>query len=455
MEKQQWSSKYGFILAAAGSAIGLGAIWKFPYVAGSNGGGAFFLIFILFTLLVGLPLLIGEFVIGRSTQKNAVDSYKTIAPGTAWHRLGNLGMITAFLLLSFYSVVGGWIVIYIWKVITGELAGLDGEAYGAILNQTIADPFLVIVGHLFFMLFVIIVVAKGVQAGIEKASVIMMPALFILFLVIVVRSVTLDGAMEGIEFLLIPDFSQLTSDGVLFAMGQSFFALSLGISVMVTYSSYLSKEENLIQSASAIVIMNFIVALLAGLAIFPAVFSFGLSPDEGPALIFAVLPTVFSQMPFGMGFLLIFLILFLFAALTSAFSMLEIIVAAQTRGDVNKRKKSAWIIGLAIFIVGIPSALSYGIWSEFTIFGQIFFDAVDFLVSNILLPVGALLIAIFIPLRMKKEVLYAEFSAGNGAGRRLFAAWLLFIRIVVPFAIVLVFLHALGIFDWLIDVMKG
>ncbi|MFB4212225.1 sodium-dependent transporter [Shouchella sp. JSM 1781072] len=450
MEKQQWSSKYGFILAAAGSAIGLGAIWKFPYVAGENGGGAFFLIFILFTLLVGLPLLIGEFVIGRSTQKNAVDSYKTIAPGTSWYLLGRLGMVTAFLLLSFYSVVGGWILLYIWKVVTGQLSGLDGAEYGEILNQTIADPVLAIVGHLIFMVLVMAVVSRGVQKGIEKASVIMMPALFILFLVIVVRSVTLDGAMEGISFLLVPDFSSLTGEGVLFAMGQSFFALSLGISVMVTYSSYLSKQENLVQSASAIVIMNFLVALLAGLAIFPAVFSFGLSPAEGPALIFAVLPTVFSQMPFGMGFLLIFLILFLFAALTSAFSMIEIIVAAQTKGDERKRAKSTWIIGLAIFAVGIPSALSYGIWSDFTIFGRIIFDAVDFLVSNILLPVGALLIALFIPLRMKKEVLLKEFTSGNSKGRKLFAAWLLFIRIVVPIAIIFVFIHALGGFNWLI-----
>ncbi|MBM7840089.1 NSS family neurotransmitter:Na+ symporter [Alkalihalobacillus xiaoxiensis] len=449
MESQQWSSKYGFILAAAGSAIGLGAIWKFPYIAGVNGGGAFFLVFIIFTLFVGLPLLIGEFLIGRSTQKNAVDSYKEIAPGSSWHLLGRMGMVTAFLLLSFYSVVGGWILIYIWKTITGDLTGLDGAGYEAVLNQTISNPYLAVGFHFLFLVLVIVVVAKGVQSGIEKASVIMMPALFILFLVVVIRSLTLDGAMEGVQFLLVPDFQLLTSEGVLFALGQSFFALSLGISVMVTYSSYLSKKENLLQSASAIVIMNFIVALLAGLAIFPAVFSFGLNPAQGPPLIFAVLPTVFSQVPFGMVFLLLFLILFLFAALTSAFSMLEIIVSSQTRGDVTKRKKSSWIIGLLIFIVGIPSALSYGVWSEFELFGLIFFDAVDYLVSNILLPVGALLIALFISLRMPRERLVAEFTAGNNSGKKLFVAWLLFIKYVVPLAIVVVFLDVIGVFDWI------
>lgn len=449
MESQQWSSKYGFILAAAGSAIGLGAIWKFPYIAGINGGGAFFLVFVIFTLFIGLPLLIGEFVIGRSTQKNAVDSYKEIAPGSSWHLLGRLGMVTAFLLLSFYSVVGGWILIYIWKTITGELSGLDGAGYETMLNQTMSNPYLAVGFHLLFMVMVIAVVAKGVQSGIEKASVIMMPALFILFLVVVIRSLTLDGAMEGVQFLLVPDFASLTSEGILFALGQSFFALSLGISVMVTYSSYLSKKENLLQSAGAIVIMNFVVALLAGLAIFPAVFSFGLNEAEGPALIFAVLPTVFNQMPFGMVFLLMFLILFLFAALTSAFSMLEIIVASQTRGDVTKRKKAAWTIGLLIFIVGVPSALSFGIWSDVQIFGLGIFDAVDYLVSNILLPIGALLIAVFIPLRMSREKLVAEFTTGNNSGKKLFAAWLLFIKYVVPLAIIVVFLHAIGVFDWI------
>ncbi|GAF18152.1 LOW QUALITY PROTEIN: sodium-dependent transporter [Bacillus sp. JCM 19046] len=447
MESQQWSSKYGFILAAAGSAIGLGAIWKFPYIAGVNGGGAFFLVFIIFTLFVGLPLLIGEFLIGRSTQKNAVDSYKEIAPGSSWHLLGRMGMITAFLLLSFYSVVGGWILIYIWKTITGDLTGLDGAGYEAVLGQTMSNPYLSVGFHLLFMVMVIAVVAKGVQSGIEKASVIMMPALFILFLVVVIRSLTLDGAMEGVQFLLVPDFQLLTSEGVLFALGQSFFALSLGISVMVTYSSYLSKKR--IYYSQQVRSSSIYVALLAGLAIFPAVFSFGLDTAEGPTLIFAVLPNVFNQMPFGMVFLLMFLILFLFAALTSAFSMLEIIVASQTKGDVTKRKKASWTIGLLIFIVGVPSGLSFGIWSDFTIFGLGIFDAVDYLVSNILLPVGALLIALFISLRMPRERLVAEFTAGNNSGKKLFVAWLLFIKYVVPLAIVVVFLDVIGVFDWI------
>lgn len=446
-QQDQWTSKLGFILAAAGSAIGLGAIWKFPYVAGTSGGGAFFLLFLLFTILVGLPLLLGEFIIGRSTQKNAIDSYKTIAPNSAWHMIGRLGVFTCFVLLSFYSVVGGWIVLYIFKGFTGGLSGLGEGEYAALFGQIITDPVGAVVAQLIFMIFTILVVAKGVQNGIEKASQFMMPALFVLFLVLIVRSLTLEGAMEGVTFLLNPDFSKITSETILFAMGQSFFALSLGVSVMVTYSSYLSKKESLTRSATSIVLLNVFIALLAGLAIFPAVFSFGLQPDAGPMLLFNVLPTVFDKMPFGIVFLLSFLILFLFATLTSAFSMLEIIVATVSKGDKQKRKTMSWIIGLAIFVVGVPSALSFGVWSDITIFDKSIFDAADFLVSNILMPLGALLIAIFVPLKMNKSVLLEELKQGSSISSRLFSAWFLLIRYVAPIAIIIVFMDVLGLFD--------
>ncbi|WP_059104414.1 sodium-dependent transporter [Shouchella shacheensis] len=448
MNQQQWSSKLAFVFAAAGSAVGLGAIWKFPYVAGTSGGGAFFVIFILFTVLVGLPLLIAEFVIGRSTQKNAVDSYRAIAPNSSWDLIGKLGIVTCFLLLSFYSVVGGWVVIYIWKTITGALTGLGAAEYETIFGETISNPALSVFAQLAFMVMVMVVVAKGVKGGIERASTFMMPALFILFLALVIRSVTLEGAMEGLEFFLSPDFSTITSETVLFAMGQSFFALSIGVSVMVTYSSYLSKEENIVQSATSVVAMNFFVALLAGLAIFPAVFSFNMSPDEGPVLLFNVLPTVFDQMPFGTFFLFIFLVLFLFAALTSAFSMLEIIVAARTKGDDHKRKKAAWLFGTLIFIAGVPSALSYGVWGEVQIFGNIIFDAIDFLVSNILMPLGALLIAIFVPLKISRATLFAEFKEGGSLGKRVFAGWFILIKYVAPLAIIIVFLDVIGAFSF-------
>ncbi|WP_150283695.1 sodium-dependent transporter [Rummeliibacillus sp. TYF-LIM-RU47] len=447
-QKEQWSSKLGFILAAAGSAIGLGAIWKFPYVAGTSGGGIFLLIFILFTLLVGLPLLIGEFIIGRSTQKDAIESYKELAPNSSWHFIGRLGIFTCFILLSFYSVVGGWILIYIYKGFTGALNGLTEVQYGTLFGETISSPFLSIFGQFLFMAITIYVVSRGVTAGIEKASQFMMPALFILFLLIIIRSLTLEGSMKGLEFFLNPDLSKITSDTILFAMGQSFFTLSVGVSVMVTYSSYLSKKESIPQSAISIVVMNILVAVLAGLAIFPAVFSFGLKPDAGPVLLFNVLPTVFNQIPFGIVFLLAFLILFLFAALTSAFSMLEIIVAVLAKGDDSKRMKYSWIIGLLIFVVGVPSALSYGVWSDVLIFKKSIFDAADYLVSNLLLPLGALLIAIFVPMKISKERLVEEISSGSSVGKKIFATWFLLIKYLVPVVIVIVYLDVLGVFDY-------
>lgn len=445
----QWSSKLSFILAAAGSAIGLGAIWKFPYVAGTSGGGVFFLIFILFTVLVGLPLLVGEFIIGRSTQKDAIQSYKQIAPNTGWHFVGRLGVVTCFIVLTFYSVVGGWILIYIGSGLTGGLSGLTEIQYGELFGQTITNPLLVLAAQLFFLFITAFIVAKGVSNGIEKASKIMMPALFLIFLFLIIRSVTLDGAMEGIEFFLSPDFSKVTSEAILLAMGQSFFALSVGVSVMVTYSSYLSKKENLPQSALAIVILNLLIALLAGLAIFPAVFSFGLEPDAGPVLLFNVLPTVFNQMPFGILFLIAFLVLFLFATLTSAFSMLELIVAPLAKGDSKKRSMYSWVIGIAIFIAGIPAALSFGVLSEVTIFNLSIFDASDFLVSNILMPLGALLISIFVPLKLSKRQLMDELSHGSSIGKKLFTSWFILLKYFAPVAIILVFLDVLGFLDFL------
>ncbi|WLR50376.1 sodium-dependent transporter [Bacillus tianshenii] len=446
-QTEQWSSKLSFILASAGSAIGLGAIWKFPYVAGNSGGGAFFFIFLLFTFLLGLPLLLAEFVIGRSTQKDAIESYKAIAPNSLWQSIGYLGMITCFILLSFYSVIGGWILIYLFKALTGQLSGLDEGQYAEIFQATISDPVISVVVQFIFMFITMFVVARGIKRGIERASQIMMPILFLIFIVLIIRSVSLEGAMEGIQFLLLPDFTKLTGETILFALGQSFFTLSVGVSVMVTYSSYLSKAENLPRSAISIVGMNIFIVLLAGLAIFPAVFSFGLEPNAGPVLLFNVLPVVFNQMAFGIVFFIAFLLLFLFAALTSAFSMLEIIVAVISKGDKEKRQKWSWIIGGAIFVVGIPSALSFGVWSDITLFNKTIFDLADYLVSNILMPLGALMIAIFVPLKIKKSALLEELQHGGGLAVGLFQLWYVLIRFVAPIAIFLVFLHVVGIWN--------
>ncbi|EFV72180.1 hypothetical protein HMPREF1012_02060 [Bacillus sp. BT1B_CT2] len=435
----KWASKLGFVLAAAGSAIGLGAIWKFPYVAGTSGGGAFFLVFVLFTILLGYPLLLGEFVLGRKSQSDAIGTYQKIAPGTPWVITGWIGIAACFLVLSFYSVIGGWILLYIIKAVTGSLSGLTQAGYGELFGSIIQDPLQTLAAQLAFIIMTILVVAKGVQKGIERVSSIMMPLLFILFIALVLRALTLEHAIDGVRFLLVPDFGSLTPQAILFALGQAFFTLTLGVSVMVTYSSYLSKSQNLPKSALSIVIMNLAVTLLAGLAIFPAVFSFGLQPDQGPTLLFAVLPAVFDRLPFGMLFFIGFLTAFLFAALTSAFSMIEIIVAAITKGDQTKRGKWTWTIGLLIFAVGIPSCLSYGMLDEPFIFKKTFFDAADYVVSNILMPLGALFISIFIPLKLSKHDLYEEMKSGSKAGKGFFIVWFYLLRFLVPLAIVLVF----------------
>ena len=438
MEKtDQWSSKIGFILASAGSAIGLGAIWKLPYITGTSGGGAFILIFVIFSLLIGFPLLLAEFVVGRSTQKEAISAYRQVAPGTKRHWIGYLGVITCFILLSFYSVIGGWIIQYIIYSFSGQI-GQGNVNYEVLFNETVSNPLLAVGAQAIFLMIIIIVVGKGVQTGIEKASKFMMPALFILFIILIIRSLSLDNALEGVKFFLNPDFSKLNSQSVLFALGQSFFLLSVGVSVMVTYSSYLPKTESIVQPALSVVAMNLFISLFAGLAIFPAVFSLGFEPTAGPGLLFIILPAVFEQMVLGNIFLLIFLILFLFATLTSAFSLLEIIVASVSKGR-GGRNRLSWIIGIFVFIVGIPSALSFGVLDDLTIFDKSIFDSADFLVSNILMPIGALLISIFVSYKMKKTVLINELIQ-NSKYLGLFHVWYFLLRYVVPLVIIVVFL---------------
>ncbi|MFJ7308727.1 sodium-dependent transporter [Peribacillus frigoritolerans] len=443
MSKQdQWTSKLGFILAAAGSAIGLGAIWKLPYMTGENGGGVFFLLFIIFTLLIGAPILIAEFTIGRNAQKDAISAYKHIAPGKPWALIGYGGVVASIILLSFFSVVGGWIISYLARSFTGSLSNLTQEEYGNFFNTIISNPYETVIAQLLFMVFTIWVVQGGVSKGIEKANKYMMPSLFILFIILLIRSLTLDGAMEGVKFFLKPDFSALTGETILLALGQSFFALSVGVSVMVTYASYLSKKEDITKSAFSVVGLNIFISLLAGLVIFPAVFALGFSPSSGPGLVFVVLPAVFNEMALGGIFMFIFFILLLFATLTTAFSILEIVVAAMIKGDSTKRKKASWIAGITVFLIGIPSALSFGVLSDVKIFNLTIFDFADYLTSNIALPVGALFISLFIGYQMKRIEVQKEFETGADPGRSLFKLWYFLIRYIVPIMIILVFLKS-------------
>jgi neurotransmitter:Na+ symporter, NSS family len=444
-QTEQWTSKLGFILAAAGSAIGLGAIWKFPYMTGTNGGGLFLLLFLILTLFIGTPILLAEFIIGRSAEKDAIRAYRQLAPKTPWFLLGYLGVIASFILLSFYSVVGGWILSYLARSLSGSLSGLSQPEYGQLFENIISNPIEVIFAQLAFMILTIVVVQGGVQKGIERASKYMMPALFILFIVLMIRSLTLDGAWKGVVFFLKPDFSEMTGETILLALGQAFFALSVGISVMVTYASYLSKNENMLKSALSVSGLNIFISILAGLVIFPAVFALGFQPGAGPGLVFVVLPAVFNEMTFGGFFLIIFLILLLFATLTSAFSILEIVVASIAKDNYKKRRVISWNSGLLIFIVGVPSALSFGVLSETSIFGKSIFDFADYLVSNLALPIGSLLISIFIGYQLPRNLVKEELEKGIKGLGIIFDIWYFLIRYLVPIAILAVFLNSIGL----------
>src|SRR5699024_1220418 len=355
--------------------------------------------------------------------------------------VGRWGIVGSIILLSFYSVVGGWIIIYLFKTIFGELGSLKSSEFGKVFANTSANPLLALGAQIIFLLVTILVVARGIRHGIEKASKVLMPTLFFLLIIVMINSLLLDGAMKGVSYFLSFNFSELTAESILIALGQSFFLLSVGFSNQITYSSYLSKKESLVQSATTVVLMNILVALLGGLSIFPAVFSYNIEPEVGPGLLFIALPAALNQMSFGSFFLILFLLVFLFAALTSTFPLLEVVVAAVTKGHLAKRKKWAWIIGIIIFIVGIPSALSFGVLEDIEIFGQTIFDSANYLVSSIMLPIGALLIALFIHFKIPREILSREFTTGLSNGKKLFVVWLFIIKYVAPIAILLAFLH--------------
>lgn len=439
-KQSQWKTSTGFILASAGSAIGLGAMWKFPYMAGVYGGGAFLLMFLIFTIFIGLPLLIMEFTIGKLGRTYTTAIFGKLS-GKKWTNIiGWSGNLAVFVLFGFYSVVGGWIIIYIAQVAM-QLVGLGSGSLADIhFDQVISNPVYTITGQGVFILITMIIVMLGVEHGLEKASKVMMPLLFIFLILIVIKSLSLDGAAEGVRFILEPRMEDLSMQGVLFALGQSFFALSLGTTGMITYASYAPKEMTIKTSALSIVIMNIIVSLLAGLAIFPAINAFGYKPEEGPGLLFKVLPRVFEQMSFGTGFYLIFLILFLFAALTSSISLLELNVSNFTKNDNRKRTKVAIIGSVLVFLISIPATLSFSSLSGIHFGAGSIFDNMDFLVSNILMPLGALATTLFVGQLLKKKDLESVFGRDK---LKLFVPWYYLVKYILPAIILLVFVMQL------------
>lgn len=437
----QWASNIGFILAAAGSAVGLGNIWKFPYLAGANGGGAFVVIYLAMVVIIGFVIMLGEMAIGRNTHLSAVGAYKKLSE--KWAFIGFIGVIVGFCILSFYSVIGGWVLNYIYKYLTGGIVGAEAGAYFSGFISGTTGP---IVWHLLFMILTCVIVLKGIAGGIEKASKFMMPALFILLIVVALRSVTLDGAMEGIKFFLKPDFSKVTIETVMAALGQAFFSLSLGMGAIITYGSYLGKTENLEKNAIIIPAIDTAVAILAGFAVLPAVFAFGFEPGVGPSLMFITLPSVFDAMPFGQFFGILFFILILFAALTSAIALLEVVVSFIIDNFKIGRKKATIIISIIIFIIGIPCSLANGpVMGDFLIFGQNFFDFMSFLAESVLMPLGGLLMCIFIGYVWGVDNISNEISCNGKYRFRSKPFFVIMIKYVAPVLIFIIWLNAIGV----------
>ncbi len=391
-QREHWSTRLGFILAAAGSAVGLGNIWRFPYVTGTQGGAAFLLIYLIAIILIGYPVMVTEMTMGKVTQRNPVGAFKKLAEDTSWYLVGGLGVLTGFVILSFYSVVAGWSLHYMVESITGLAAGAD---YEALFGEHISSVGLPIFYHAIFMFMTAAVIAAGVVKGIQKAVKTLMPILFVLLVILIFRSVTLEGAAEGLSFYLAPDFGEVGIGTLNDAIGQAFFTLSLGMGAIITYGSYLSKDENIGDNAAWVVGLDTLIAIMAGFAIFPAVFALGLDPATGPGLTFVTLPAVFSEMPLGSFFGFVFFVMLSISALTSSISLLEVVVAWIVDEHNWARKKAAIFMGVVIFLTGIPPVLGYGPWDGFEFFGMDILDTYDFFADSIFLPLGGLLTAVF------------------------------------------------------------
>jgi len=434
-QRENWGSRIGFLMAAAGSAVGLGNIWRFPYMTGENGGGAFIIIYLFFVLVVGLSVMVAEFAVGRRTQQSAVGAYKSVS--NKWTFAGVLGVLSGFFIMGFYPVVGGWAIAYIFKSFSGLLAAPD--AIGDVFGGFITSPTQPIIWFLIFLAMNTLIVAKGIAGGIEKAGKVLMPTLFVLLILIAMRSMTLPGAGAGLEFLFKPDFSKVTGATFLAALGQAFFSLSLGMGCMITYGSYLNKSENLHSNALMVTLMDTGVALLAGLAIFPALFAFGMEPAAGPGLVFVVVPQIFAAMGgAGTVFSAIFFIALTVAALTSSVSLMEVVVAYLIDSRGMERKPAVYLTSAIMVVTGLLSSLSLGAMSGVTFLGVGAFDFFDILTDKIFLAIGGMILAIFCGWVLKKEDLEDELTNGGTIKFGLFNVWYALIKYVIPVAVAVV-----------------
>jgi len=449
-DRGQWSSTTGFVLAASGSAIGLGNIWRFPYVAGTNGGAAFVFLYLACVLLICLPYLFAELALGRHTRKNPVGAVAAVKPNTPWPIVGGLGVLTGVFILSYYAVIAGWAFGYIFKTVIAP--ALPHAEFTA--SPAIAIPLFAM-----FLMLTILVVVGGVEHGIERWAKILMPVLLVLMILVIVRGLTLPGAGAGLEFYLKPDFSQVTGKTLLAALGQAFFSLSLGMGAMVTYGSYLPRKSDLQVSGGSVAVFDTLIALMAGFMIFPAVFAMGKDPASGPTLLFVVLPEIFAEMPMGTFIAIVFFVLLSIAALTSTVSLLEVVVAYFVDERKWSRKKSVWVIGAVTFVVGLPSALSQGAnetLSTMTVLGSTSFLLVmDFFWGNVSLAIGACLLSIFVGWIWGVSKARQELREGSKISERTLALWSFFIRWVCPVVIFIVLLNLFGTFEKLRVLLFG
>lgn len=439
----QWSSKMTFILAATGSAVGLGNIWRFSYMVGDNGGAAFVLIYLLCVALVGLPILVAEWLIGRRGQANPINSMLKVARSNgrlpAWALVGASGVLAAFLILSFYSVIGGWSLSYTFGSVSGAFSGQDADGVSAIFTGLLGNPMALTLWHTAFMALVIWIVARGVTKGLESAVGTLMPALVVLMLVLVGYGMTTGHFGEALAFMFSPDWGAVSGEVVLAAMGQAFFTLSLGMGIMMAYGSYLGEEVNLIGTARTVIILDTAIALLAGLAIFPIVFANGLSAGEGPGLIFVTLPLAFGNMTGGMILGLMFFLLLTFAALTSAISLLEPVVELMEERTPFSRVAATLVSGVAVWALGIAALMSFNVWDDFLILGLNVFDLLDTFTSKFLLPLTGLGAILFVAWQLDRQSVADELNLSTGQAK----VWHLVSRFVAPIGLVAVFVSSL------------
>ncbi|MGM9803789.1 MAG: sodium-dependent transporter [Muribaculaceae bacterium] len=450
--RAQFVTKTGIIAATVGSAVGLGNIWRFPYEAGVHGGGAFLILYIICVLFVGIPVVVAEFVLGRGTHSNAKGSISKLRKGSFMRWFPLLGVLASVLILGFYSVVAGWILQYLYQSVTGALSNHTPQEYGEIFGKFVSNPWLSVMCTLIFLGINYMVLIRGVQKGIERMANILMPLLFVILIVFCVNSLMLDNASEGLRFLFSPDFSQITPSVVIGAMGQAFFSLSVGLGCLLTYASYFSDKTPLVKNATTIALLDTLVAILAGIMIFPAVFSFGMSAEAGPKLVFEILPSIFQQLPFGYVWSLAFFVLLFFASLTSTISMSETCILCFIE-ELKMSRKAATIANTIIcMFLGVICSLSFGVMSDVKVFGMTFFELFDFVSSSILLPVGGIFFSVFVGWFVNNKFLDAQLTSnGNGKMSKWVKVPMMFcIRFVAPISIVLIFLYGLGLLEFLL-----